>query len=269
MAWVGGLIAAGGALAGGLLKNDASRSQAHEANDFSAAQYATRWQTTTADMKAAGLNPMLAYTQGVGNSPSGQQADVSDFITPAVNAYNQYGVNNINSAQTANINADTENKRKQGDLIEAQAAQAWANASQSNQNIELMKIQASKIVQEIDNLKTEKQRTEALILNVAAATGLIDKQTLTEVARARNLNTDSILNVAQTSLVKSEKLTEMEKQIQIRALVKQIGVDIDLSKLDFDAATKLGNIGRGTKELAPLFDIVRGIMSMTTPRARH
>ena len=159
--------------------------------------------------------------------------------------------------------------KKQGDLIDAQAAQAWSSAAQSNQNVELMKTQASKIVQEIDNLKTEKQRTEALILNVAAATGLIDKQTLTEVARARNLNTDSILNVAQTSLVKSEKLTEMEKQIQIRALVKQIGVDTDLSKLDFDAATKLGNIGRGTKELAPLFDIVRGIMSMTSPRSRH
>ena len=231
MAWVGGLIAGGAALLGGALANDSSRTQAHEANDFSAQQYATRWQTTTADLKAAGLNPMLAYTQGVGSSPTGRQADVRDVITPAVNAYNQYGVNSINSAQTANINADTENKKKQGDLIDAQAAQAWSSAAQSNQNVELMKTQASKIVQEIDNLKTEKQRTEALILNVAAATGLIDKQTLTEVARARNLNTDSILNVAQTSLVKSEKLTEMEKQIQIRALVKQIGVDTDLSKM--------------------------------------
>ena len=33
---------------------------AEAANTFSAQQFASRYQTTTADMKAAGLNPMLA-----------------------------------------------------------------------------------------------------------------------------------------------------------------------------------------------------------------
>jgi len=63
----------GSAVAGGLFsfiggerRNDAQAEQAAIANAFSAQQFATRYQTTVKDMAAAGLNPMLAYSQGGG-----------------------------------------------------------------------------------------------------------------------------------------------------------------------------------------------------------
>ena len=57
-AGIGGTLS----LIGGQMSNDARADQANRANAFSAQQFATRYQTTVKDMKAAGLNPMLAYS---------------------------------------------------------------------------------------------------------------------------------------------------------------------------------------------------------------
>ena len=87
-------VGGGLSLIGGMMGNDARAAQAREANAFSAQQFATRYQTTVKDMEAAGLNPMLAYSQGGGSPPSGQQAQMQDVVTPAV----QSGFQNYSAA---------------------------------------------------------------------------------------------------------------------------------------------------------------------------
>lgn len=44
----------------------------------------TSWQRAVADMKLAGINPMLAFSQGGASSPGGAMARVDDAISPAV-----------------------------------------------------------------------------------------------------------------------------------------------------------------------------------------
>ncbi len=73
------IIAAGASIVGGIMGNQASAGEASKARDWSADQYARRYQTTMADMRAAGLNPMLAYSQGPGQAPTAQGALQGDF----------------------------------------------------------------------------------------------------------------------------------------------------------------------------------------------
>ncbi len=68
----GQVIAAGVDVVGGVLQSAANFEAQTRAQDFGSAEYGTRYQTTMEDMRKAGLNPILAYQQGVGAQPKGQ-----------------------------------------------------------------------------------------------------------------------------------------------------------------------------------------------------
>lgn len=80
------LLSAGLSFLGGQETNSANADIARQQEEFQAQQYATRYQTTTKDMMAAGLNPMLAYSQGPGSSPSGAAIAMQNPVVPAVNS---------------------------------------------------------------------------------------------------------------------------------------------------------------------------------------
>jgi hypothetical protein len=117
-----GLAAAGVNLLGGIFSNNAQAAQAAEANRFSAEQAkaqmdfqermrATQYQTATEDLMKAGLNPMLAYTQGgagtpAGASATGQQAQIRNPVEGGASA----------ASLISNIEADLALKTSQVDV---------------------------------------------------------------------------------------------------------------------------------------------------------
>lgn len=96
---LGAGISAGASLLGGVLGNAANSRAARDQMAFQERMRATQYQTAVQDLRAAGLNPMLAYTQGGAGTPSGAAARQEDVISPAV----------ASAAQTATVLAQLQN----------------------------------------------------------------------------------------------------------------------------------------------------------------
>lgn len=127
---------------GAVNQNVASAQQAQKQMDFQAQQTGTSYQRVVADMKAAGLNPMLAYSQGGAASGGGAQAAQSNELGQGANSAWSAAQAKQNIQQSAatieNIHADTNNKEQQTTNLQSENLYTLARtASEGTHNHEL------------------------------------------------------------------------------------------------------------------------------------
>ena len=166
----------GAGLGSGYDTNQMATDRADASNEWSAAQYASRYQTTVKDLQAAGLNPMLAYSQGAGSPPSAQQVQFQNPVSSASQALSQY----------------------------AGAEQSFASASQADAQVKLIDAIVDKTREEIKNIPEEGRRLRAVYINLAESSALLAQQGQTEVVKRQVLDATAKKMVADGLIARAE-----------------------------------------------------------------
>lgn len=185
---VGGLMGADAAADSSAAANRANLQIAREQMDFQREMSNTSYQRAVSDMRAAGLNPMLAYSQGGASSPSGAAAVMQPEFTPqsmasAVSAA-QLGVQAAQAvSQMKNVDADTTNKL-------ATTANILANTRLQTLKADTESYQPQLVVNQAQKTRAEAKTLEDTLLYK------IDKMaadTAHSRASAANVNAQNVL----------------------------------------------------------------------------
>lgn len=118
-------IGLGGSVLSGLIgksgissQNKANAQQAQLNRDFQEKMSSTAHQRATADLRAAGLNPILSATKGGASTPSGAQAQIQNELEPMANSAKDIA---MQLAQIRLLNAQTEKTQNEADINKPKA----------------------------------------------------------------------------------------------------------------------------------------------------
>lgn len=235
------LIAPAASLIGGLFANESNRDIANQANQFSAQQYATRYQTTVQDLTKAGLSPMLAYGQGAGSAPSGAVgAPQQNVASSAAEAYMQ-------SQQRKLLEEQVNNMRKDGVIKDEQAKTQEEITKKERENAWLATAQRAQIEQSVEKESAGKPywSSNANLANLKSE-------------REVKLLFEQIENVVQQTLTGKASASQLNETVEkLKAETSNLNLDAKEKKAFADFWDHVGEGGAAAKEMLPFLKALR------------
>lgn len=216
-------VTAAAPLVSGLLgfsgQQDTNEQQIHLAQnqmDFQERMSGTAYQRAVADMKAAGLNPMLAYSQGGASSPGGAMAQIGN---PAIAASNAAA----SAAQIEQTRAMTSKTVAEKDNVEADTALKGGQLRQTLSSAGHLDASASQIRQD---MQTFDDRWQKLKYEVKAA-GWGSKSA---EFQAGILNSQDFMEAYKKDQLQPQLKAQLDKLLaegdQIRANARLLGLKV-------------------------------------------
>lgn len=289
------VIAAGASLLGGTMANEASAKSAREqmafqqasnekAMAFSAGQAQNQMdfqermsgsahQREVADLRSAGLNPVLSASRGLGgaSTPSGASASGVSSAGASYQAQNAMGgaaSSALSAMSLSNIVADIEVKNAQRDLITAQASternrpeNVAADTALKQATAGLSNEQSRRVSYEIDNLVKTGANLDQQWHKLSAETKNVLAVTLKLMpAQIEQLNSQSRLN--RSSVGATDALTGLRgaEHSLTEATARSAGVKADLDPIFSKTERQLGVIQQGTSAVSNL-NPLKGLFS--------
>lgn len=251
LGFIGALIGAGASLLGASLakdgQDDTNRLSAEEAarnREFQERMSNTSYQRGISDMQAAGINPMLAYSQGGASVPTGNMATFANSGAAAANAFSS--MYNSFSSNTS----------------------AKAAETQAENSAIVARSQVFKIQQEVNTSKSDEDKNRAVIGNLSAEyqnllktgknldeTLSVIKQTAEKLkAEVPYVNSQTFNNGLQSYILDEQrKLT--------RAQTGSTEQDIRNKRVDANAAESFGEVGKTVGTLRPFLELLWNIFA--------
>lgn len=253
MPWLGGI---GGAI-DAMMDKDSGRSGQNQANDFNAQQAqlnrdfqermrATQYQTTVKDLQAAGLNPMLAYSNGGAGTPSGA---VSAPAQSAVGA----------GMSSAKQGADTAMALKQLEMTDAQIQQVKAGTAKIQSETMDQNLNTARLLNEVALGREDillRNRQSSLTFQQMLKTAAETSRTNEEVGATNALKRQRELDIARGTETFSADVARRKAE---SALAQY---ELPKAKAEADWMEQLGRVNPSLKTLLMIFQGLNSARSL-------
>ena len=175
MAWAavaGAAIGAGASIGGQYLANKQTRGAVNRQINFQREAFQNRYQWQMADMRAAGLNPILSYGNPPPAAPPGasyQARNLAEGVPAAINtafsAYQAEAGKRRTEAEISNVKEDTEYKKQQVKTEKAKQTNIFSDTQLKNAQgvLTSTQVQQSSSAAELARSQTTLNKLNSLI----------------------------------------------------------------------------------------------------------